>query len=201
MFALERNGVNMKLRMKSATMASTSRRASLSRRGATRITTRRDARSRRIIIKSILVPIDFSAESEKALAYAVPLARRLGAKIILLYVLEPVRTPDFAMFPLSLDRKQLMAKCQRRLRRIASDLRIGSTLLQSAVVRFGAAFQEITHLARTRRVDLILISTHGYTGLKHAVLGSTAERVVRHAPCAVLVVRPREREFIRSEIE
>src|ERR1044071_3113059 len=108
MFALERTGANMKPRMRSAPGGSTSRRAFLSGRGVTRITTRRDARSRRINIKSILVPIDFSAESEKALAYAVPLALRLGAKIILLYVLEPIRTPDFAMFPLSLDRKQLM---------------------------------------------------------------------------------------------
>jgi len=191
----------MRLRMKSATVASTSRRASLAGRGATRITTRRHARSRRLIIKSILVPIDFSAESEKALTYAVPLARHLRAKIVLLYVLELVRTPDFAMFPLSLDRQHLMAKCQRRLRRVAADLHIRPARLQSTHVRVGVASQEITDFAQTHRVDLIIISTHGYTGLKHAVLGSTAERVVRHAPCSVLVVRPREREFIRTEIE
>jgi nucleotide-binding universal stress UspA family protein len=58
-------------------------------------------------------------------------------------------------------------------------------------VRFGRSFHEIAAAARTLKADLIIISTHGYTGLKHAVLGSTTERVVRHASCPVLVVRQR----------
>jgi universal stress protein A len=57
------------------------------------------------------------------------------------------------------------------------------------LVRFGRSFHEIVAVARRRKVDLILIATHGYSGLKHALLGSTTERVVRLAPCAVLVVR------------
>jgi len=56
-------------------------------------------------------------------------------------------------------------------------------------VRTGKAFNEINQVASELKADLIVISTHGYTGLKHTLLGSTAERVVRHAPCAVLVVR------------
>jgi nucleotide-binding universal stress UspA family protein len=63
--------------------------------------------------------------------------------------------------------------------------------VEKVLVRFGRSFHEITEAARNRKADLIIISTHGYTGLKHAVLGSTTERVVRYAPCPVLVVRQR----------
>src|SRR5438046_2829865 len=69
-------------------------------------------------------------------------------------------------------------------------------LIEKTLVRFGKPFQEICDAARGLKVDLIVISTHGYTGLKHAVLGSTAERVVRHAPCPVFVVREQEHEFV-----
>jgi nucleotide-binding universal stress UspA family protein len=64
------------------------------------------------------------------------------------------------------------------------------------VVRLGHPYQEITDAARELKVDLIVISTHGYTGLKHVLLGSTAERIVRHAPCPVLTVREKEQDFV-----
>src|SRR5262245_54608350 len=67
-------------------------------------------------IKSILVPLDFSAASEKALAYAVPFARQFGAKLTLVHVVEPVATPDFAeSFPLILENDKVMAECERHL--------------------------------------------------------------------------------------
>ena len=68
--------------------------------------------------------------------------------------------------------------------------------MEKALVRYGRSFHEIAEAARTLKVDLIILSTHGYTGLKHALLGSATERVVRHAPCPVLVVREREHEFV-----
>jgi universal stress protein A len=64
------------------------------------------------------------------------------------------------------------------------------------MTRIGRAFDEITAAAREQKADLIVISTHGYSGVKHVVLGSVAERVVRHAPCPVLVVREHERDFV-----
>jgi universal stress protein A len=147
-------------------------------------------------LNSILVPIDFSAESEKALAYAVPFARQFGAKLTLLHVVEPVVTPDFAKsFPLAMENDKLMAECRRHLERIVKDSEIEPRLVEKTLVRYGRTFNEIADAARTLRVDLIIISTHGYTGLKHTLLGSTTERVVRHAPCPVLVVRPREHDF------
>ncbi|MGB8463311.1 MAG: universal stress protein [Terrimicrobiaceae bacterium] len=68
-------------------------------------------------------------------------------------------------------------------------------LLKEALVRVGPAFEEITNVTGDCEADLIVITTHGPTGIRHVVIGSTAERVVRHAPCPVLVVRKREHEF------
>src|SRR6266511_1213458 len=143
-------------------------------------------------IKSILVPIDFSPPSKKALDYAVTLARQFKAKLTLLHVVEPVATPDFAAsFPLVMENDKLMAAAKNELERAVKSARIPRGIVEKILVRFGRSFHEIADAARTRKVDLIVISTHGYTGLKHALLGSTTERVVRHAPCPVLVVRQR----------
>jgi len=141
-------------------------------------------------IRSLLVPIDFSPESKRALEYAVPLAKSFGGKLTLVHVVEPVATPDFAQtFPLLAADDKLMAAARDELDRVVRRFGGKSKLFEKTLVRFGRAFHEITEVARTRKADLIVITTHGYTGLKHAFLGSTAERVVRHAPCAVLVVR------------
>ncbi|HVY71004.1 MAG TPA: universal stress protein [Verrucomicrobiae bacterium] len=151
-------------------------------------------------IKTILVPVDFSAESEKAIAYAVPFARQFGARIVLLHVVEPVAFPDFeAAFPLVMENDKIMAACKRHLERVARDLRIPPRLVERVLVRHGRSFNEIADAARTLKVDLIIISTHGRTGFKRALVGSTTERVVRHAPCPVLVVRPCEHEFVVSQ--
>ena len=69
-------------------------------------------------------------------------------------------------------------------------------LLKEVLVRMGPAFEEITNVARDCEADLIVITTHGCTGIRHVVMGSTAERAVRHAPCPVPVVRKREHEFV-----
>jgi universal stress protein A len=143
-----------------------------------------------IDIKSILVPVDFSAPSKKALAYAVPFAQQVGAKLILLHIVEPVAMPDFAKsLPLMMENDKIMAACKGQLERTIKEQAVEPALIEKTLVRYGRSFHEITDAARTLKVDLILLSTHGYTGLKHALLGSTTERVVRHAPCPVLVVR------------
>jgi len=143
-------------------------------------------------IKSILVPLDFSPQSRSALRYALQFARGFKAKVTLLHVVEPVATPDFAMsFPLATDNDRQMAAARTELERLARAASRSRGLVEKALVRFGRSFHEIADTARTRKSDLIIISTHGYTGLKHALLGSTTELVVRHAPCPVLVLRQR----------
>jgi len=145
-----------------------------------------------VVVKSILVPIDFSPPSRKALDYAVTFARQFKAKLTLVHVVEPVATPDFAAsFPLALENDQSMAAAKRELESLVKAAKVPRSMVEKLLVRLGRSFHEIASAARTRKVDLIIISTHGYTGLKHALLGSTTERVVRYAPCPVLVVRQR----------
>jgi universal stress protein A len=152
-----------------------------------------------LAIQSILVPLDFSVSSEKALAYAVALASQFGARLTLLHVVEPAATPDFAKsFPLVMENDRVTAECKARLDRLAEDQTIRPQLIEKRLVRHGRSFREIADAARTLKVDLIVISTHGYTGLKHAFLGSTTERVVRLAPCPVLVVRQKEHDFVAN---
>lgn len=143
-------------------------------------------------IKSILVPLDFSTPSKKALDYAVAFARQFKAKLTLLHVVEPVATPDFAAsFPLAMENDKVMAAARKELERTVKMARIPRGAVEKLLVRSGRSFHEIADAAHTRKVDLVIIATQGYTGLKHALLGSTTERVVRHATCPVLVVRKR----------
>jgi nucleotide-binding universal stress UspA family protein len=147
-------------------------------------------------LQTILVPVDFSRESMKALKYAIPFAEQFGAGLVLLNVVEPLAFADLSAFPLAMENERVMALCRKKLESLARQRTVPPGMIRKTLVRQGQAFQEIADAARTLRVDLIIISTHGYTGLKHVMLGSTAERVVRHAPCPVLVVRDRERDFV-----
>jgi nucleotide-binding universal stress UspA family protein len=143
-------------------------------------------------IKSILVPLDFSTPSRQTLAYAVEVARQFQAKLTLLHVVEPVAMPDFAAaFPLVLEPGEMVAAARTELAQAVQAAGVPPALVEKLLVRVGRSFHEIATAARSRKADLIIISTHGYTGVKHALLGSTTERVVRHAPCPVLVVRQR----------
>jgi universal stress protein A len=144
-------------------------------------------------LKSILVPIDFSKSCQQAFAYALPLARQFGGEITLLHAIEPPRyAMDLSYIPMSegfptASMKKELEELGRRM--------MEPKLLKDVVVQVGTAFEVITNTARDCEIDLIVLTTHGKTGLKHVFMGSTAERVVRHAPCPVLVVRKCEHEF------
>ena len=147
-------------------------------------------------IKTIVVPIDFSKTSKKALVYAVRMAEQFGSKIVLLNVVEPVATPDFACHPLMLETDKAKSAAKARLEALCREAHLSAKMVDRILVRYGAPFAEITSAARTLKADLIILTTHGYSGLKHVFMGSTAERVVRHAPCPVLTVREKEHEFV-----
>lgn len=134
----------------------------------------------------------------KALSYAASFARQFGAKLTLLHVVEPVATPDFKAFPLVIEDAKVMARCKNRLDELVKERGIDQQTIERTLVRDGRSYNEIADAARTLKADLIIISTHGYTGLKRALLGSTTERVVRYAPCPVLVVREHERDFVQE---
>jgi nucleotide-binding universal stress UspA family protein len=148
-------------------------------------------------IKRILVPTDFSACSKKALQYALPFARQFGATIILVNVIPmpPLQVAEFSDVDIPFLAEQCRSENRRRLKQLASDEIEELTPIEE-VIRDGKPHLEIVEVAKKMEADLIIISTHGDTGLKRFFLGSVAEHVVRHAPCPVLVVREKETEFI-----
>lgn len=135
----------------------------------------------------ILVPTDFSRQAAQALRYAVPLARQVGGKISLLHVLEWSVVPATLGATMT-DEARITNVAKRALDELARTT-VPAELLEKTLVRAGRAYQDIAESARELRMDLIVIATQGRTGLKRALLGSTAERVVRHATCPVLTVR------------
>lgn len=146
-------------------------------------------------LKQILVPIDFSACSRRALSYALRFAQQFGAQLLLVHVVEPMVVPEnmlLAVPELPEAGGGLVNDAQQRLDQLARK-EIPPEIKVNATVRVGRPYHEIIETAQAEAADLIIIATHGYTGLKHVFLGSTAERVVRHASCPVLTVREPER--------
>jgi len=157
------------------------------------------ADNRNFALKHILVPVDFSQCSLKALQYAVAFARQFKASITLLYVVQPYYLPgdftgglDYAALE-----KEIEENSARELASIAAK-QVGKKAPWKVLLRMGRPVDQIIRLADELNADLIILATHGHTGLKHVVLGSTAENVVRHAPCPVLTVRVGEHEFLRA---
>jgi universal stress protein A len=146
-----------------------------------------------LTLKNILVPTDFSEVSQKALEFAVPIAKQFGARITMVHVIEPLQYSALTYVPM--DQGFPIQHFEEELNALAKRM-IEPELLKEVLVRAGPAFEEITNVARDCEADLIVITTHGRTGIRHVVMGSTAERTVRHAPCPVLVVRKREHEFV-----
>jgi nucleotide-binding universal stress UspA family protein len=147
--------------------------------------------SRKRAFRRILWPTDFSPTAKAALPYAADLAADHGAQLVLLHVL-PVYTmyvPEVSgAVWVDLQRKAKAAAAED-LRRLAAQLE-GPKIRTHTVLAEGVPFDQILRVARRLRCDLIVIATHGRTGLGHVFMGSVAENVVRRAPCPVLTVRP-----------
>lgn len=153
-------------------------------------------------LTQILVPTDFSEHSSRALGYAAALARRLGAKLVLLHVvaseaLENLAKAHFPPHPVDLVYEDLGLKVREQfVKDVAPGVR--KTLETETLVLPGVPFLEILRVAGVRRVDLIVMATHGRSGLSHALMGSVTEKVIRRAPCPVLSIRPVEAELAAS---
>ena len=146
--------------------------------------------------KKILAPVDFSPASENGFNYALRCAEEFGAELTLLHVLEPLPSARFAAIPGAIAFPEIdFAAAEGKLCQMAAVRRPGNARRLHWKVRTGVPSHEIVEAARETDVDLIVIATHGYTGWKHFCIGSTAERVVRAAPCPVLVVREKEHDF------
>jgi len=141
-------------------------------------------------IKKILVPIDFSDYSKNALRYSEEVARIYNAKLYLVYVIEPVIYPaDFSMGQVALPSMdiEMNTRAKEELDNLAKKELPG--LEVKTIIKTGKPFVEIIETASQEDIDLIIIATHGHTGVEHILFGSTAEKVVRKAPCPVLTLR------------
>ena len=143
-------------------------------------------------IRRILVPIDFSEHSKHALRYSVTFARKFDAELLMMYVVEPTVYPaDFSFGQVSMPNfeHELRDRGEKGLNELL-ETNVHDAVRARTRVRTGKPFLEIISVATEEKVDLIIIATHGHTGVEHILFGGTAEKVVRKAPCEVLVVRP-----------
>ena len=148
-----------------------------------------------IQLKKILVPVDFSDPSSQAVRYAVRLAQHFGSEITLLHIVRKMSVAPFPEVPPYLDDiEEDFENAEKALQTLAAQQTLKSSAIHT-VMRTGLAAHEIVETARDLDSDLIVIATHGYTGWKHLCIGSTAERVVRTAPCPVFVVREKQHEL------
>lgn len=144
-------------------------------------------------LSTILVPVDFSVGSLRALGYAVSLAQRLGTSIILVHVMDPIYASGrFDSKRLRSLRAEAHNKAKRLLvtlarRRVKPHVPVRQYLLK------GTAYSEIVEMAEKTNANLIVMGSEGRTGMKRFLVGSVAEKVIRHARCPVLIARDRTR--------
>lgn len=148
-------------------------------------------------IKNIVVPTDFSRLSQSAFEYARDLAERMDATIHLVYVLE--KNPPFLVAKgLHVDEdtvmKSMEEEAHKQLDEFADELSEDLPIKIIPTLRRGMDYEEIVNYAKEIGAELIVIATHGRTGLLHNLLGSVAEKVIRYAKCPVLVINPPDEE-------
>jgi len=150
-------------------------------------------------MERILLATDFSENSKWALTYALSFAKQYNAKLFILHVIQQPSYPLGMYAEISFD---AMDKFNRNVSEVTaqemkdlSESELKDFQNFEAIIVNGIPFLEIIRTAREKEVDLIVVGTHGRTGLDHVLFGSTAEKVVRKAPCPVLSVRLPGKEF------
>ena len=144
----------------------------------------------RFRIKSVLVPVDFSTRSREGLRYAIAFANEFGAKIILLhatYLGYVYSCEGTAIYDIPSLQKAARKTAERKMHELVRSVNFGAVKFETTFTD-GSPVIDICAFAKNHDVDLIISSTHGFTGFKHVLIGSIAEQVIRHAPCSVLVV-------------
>lgn len=150
-----------------------------------------------ILLKKLLVPTDFSEPSKAALAYARELARQFGATLTVFHAVEPIAVygGEIAVYEPKVQ-DELEAAARQQVEALLGDDDRQALGAQAIVVTAGFTAGAILDCARSIEADLIVLGTHGRSGVTHLLLGSVAERVVQRAPCPVLTVHHPEREFV-----
>jgi nucleotide-binding universal stress UspA family protein len=143
-------------------------------------------------IHRILAPTDFSDLSKQGLKSALELAQSFGAKLLLLHVVEPPPYPVEGIVPTHLGATlldDLERQASQEFAKMLADTQGSAVDVERRVV-VGIPYRKIVEVAEEEKADLLVVTTHGRTGLVHLVMGSVAEKIVRTAPCPVLTIRP-----------
>ena len=151
-----------------------------------------------IRIKNILVPTDLSEYSRYALPYAVEFARSYDATLHMVHIIEPLWGASHALYaefpgPVGDNLESLKASNAQSLEELAAEVKEVPVQTQVLV---GPPHVQIVRYGRDKAIDLIVLATHGRTGLSHVLIGSVAEKVVQMAPCPVLTIKHPEHEFV-----
>jgi nucleotide-binding universal stress UspA family protein len=148
------------------------------------------------MFKKILCPVDFSEFTKDVIAYAADISKRYGAELHVLHVIpnltyftpyESFLTPE----NLVAIEKNIQDEVDRDFGKVLKNVDINV----KKAVRTGVAFVEIIDYAKTEGIDLIVMGTHGRSGIEHILIGNVAEKVVRKSPCPVMTIRPKGKEF------
>jgi universal stress protein A len=151
-----------------------------------------------LTMMTILVPTDFSSGAVRLITYARLLAVQFSARLTLLHVIDPITYTPAHCWPAyvpelrELRRKVATENLTALAKKAVEALPLSKSVICSVELAEGDAADEVARVARESGADLLVISTHGYTGFKHLISGSRAERMVRYAPCPVLVLREQE---------
>ena len=148
----------------------------------------------------ILWPTDFSNLSLVGARHARALAEKFGAEVHVLHIIPPLLGPELPAtippeLPPLINDPNLLSSTQENLNKLVRDL-FGSDVKTVIEAFFGSAWEGVCDYAREKNIDLIIVATHGRTGIAHALIGSTAEKIVQHAPCPVLTVKASGRTLL-----
>lgn len=152
----------------------------------------------KIELEKIVCPVDFSMYANHALEYAIAFAQKYSAQLKLVHVMETVSV-TFAYSEIDVIDPSLHERLREDYENRLAELAAQTRERHEPVIpemRFGKPFSEIIAAAKEWDADLIVMATHGRTGLEHALIGSVAEKVVRKAPCPVLTIRHPEHNFV-----
>ena len=152
--------------------------------------------------KRILWPTDFSPLSLKAAEYVNGFRNIFEADVHVIHVCQPVASTAVAVpfsggIPVDVPQAELLGSANAHLKRLCNEVFHGDKRVTFEALT-GNPWLEVCNYAERSNVDLIIVATHGLTGLKHVLLGSVAERIVQHASCPVLVVKSVERGFAEA---
>jgi len=150
--------------------------------------------------RKILWPTDLSDLSLKAARYARAFCEAFECELHVIHVVAPPTTPDVSVMlpaemPMPLAEPEILDGARTALLKIVDQQFAGVTSVTTDVF-YGNGWNGICDYATRNQIDLIVVTTHGRMGLQHALIGSTAERIVQHAPCPVLTIRDGARDFL-----